>query len=204
MTDHQPLKWMMNVKDPGSRILRWRLLLEEYDFEVVHKAGKRHVNEDCLSRITLFAKLEAESIDEDRKIKLIKEMHECPIGGHQGIQRTYERLKLYCNWPNMFQDINEYIQKCKICQINKIQRPIPKAPLQITDTPREVWEKIAIDIVGPLTTTLEGNKYILTCQDMLSKYLIAIPMQDMTTETIAQKFAEHIILQFGVCDVIFN
>jgi hypothetical protein len=46
-------------------------------------------------------------------------MHECPIGGHQGIQITYERLKLYVSWPNMFKDIEVYIRKCPLCQLNK-------------------------------------------------------------------------------------
>ena len=35
VTDHKPLTWIMNVKDPGSRSLQWRIKLEEYDYEVV-------------------------------------------------------------------------------------------------------------------------------------------------------------------------
>ena len=30
VTDHKPLTWIMNVKDPGSRLLRWRIHLEEF------------------------------------------------------------------------------------------------------------------------------------------------------------------------------
>jgi hypothetical protein len=36
VTDHKPLTWIMNVKEPGSRLLRWRIKLEECDYEVVH------------------------------------------------------------------------------------------------------------------------------------------------------------------------
>ena len=36
VTDHKPLTWIMNVKDPGSRLLRWRIKLEEYDYEVIY------------------------------------------------------------------------------------------------------------------------------------------------------------------------
>ncbi|CAK9824012.1 Retrovirus-related Pol polyprotein from transposon 297 [Anthophora retusa] len=50
ITDHQPLVWMHSVKDPSSRLLRWRLKLAEYEYKVVYKAGKRNVNADALSR----------------------------------------------------------------------------------------------------------------------------------------------------------
>ncbi|KAL6421668.1 hypothetical protein ACFW04_014483 [Cataglyphis niger] len=42
--------WFKNTQDANMRILRWRLKLAEYDYEVVYKAGKTNVNADALSR----------------------------------------------------------------------------------------------------------------------------------------------------------
>ena len=53
VTDHKPLTWVFNVKDPSSRLLRWRLKLEEYDYQIVYKPGVRFTNSDALSRITM-------------------------------------------------------------------------------------------------------------------------------------------------------
>lgn len=53
ITDHRPLTWLFNVKDPGSRLVRWRLKLEEYDYEIIYKPGKLNSNADALSRIKL-------------------------------------------------------------------------------------------------------------------------------------------------------
>ena len=53
VTDHKPLTWVFNVKDPSSRLLRWRLKLEEYDYQVIYKPGVRNTNADALSRITM-------------------------------------------------------------------------------------------------------------------------------------------------------
>jgi hypothetical protein len=53
VTDHKPLTWLFNVKDPGSRLVRWRLKLEEFDYEIVYKPGKINSNADALSRIQL-------------------------------------------------------------------------------------------------------------------------------------------------------
>lgn len=32
VTDHKPLKWLFSIKDPGSRLMRWRLKLEEFEY----------------------------------------------------------------------------------------------------------------------------------------------------------------------------
>jgi hypothetical protein len=49
VTDHKPLTCGFNVKDPSSRLLRWRLKLEEYDYHIVYKPGIRNTNADVLS-----------------------------------------------------------------------------------------------------------------------------------------------------------
>jgi hypothetical protein len=101
-------------------------------------------------------------------------MHECPIGGHQGIHRTYERINLYIYWPNMKSEIENYFKNCDVCQRNKVTRPLTRQELEITDTQSEPWNKSALDIVGPLPLSENNYRYILTCQDNLTKYLIAI------------------------------
>lgn len=53
ITDHRPLQWVMNLKEPNSRLTRWRLKLSEYDFSVTYKQGKYNTNADALSRIEL-------------------------------------------------------------------------------------------------------------------------------------------------------
>jgi hypothetical protein len=50
--------------------------------------------------------------------------------------------------------------------------------------------------VGPLTPTLDGSKYLLTFQDELSKYTVAIPIQQQDAETVAKAFVDEIVLKF--------
>ena len=46
----QPLTWLFNIKDPKSRLVRWRLELEEYDYTIIYKPGRVNANADALSR----------------------------------------------------------------------------------------------------------------------------------------------------------
>ena len=51
VTDHIALKWLLSHKQPKGRIARWIAYLQQFDYDVEHKAGKCHTNADTLSRI---------------------------------------------------------------------------------------------------------------------------------------------------------
>ena len=51
-TDHSSLRWLVNVKDATGRLARWafKLLLQQYNFEIIHRPGCQNGNADALSR----------------------------------------------------------------------------------------------------------------------------------------------------------
>lgn len=52
-SDHKPLIFLYNLKNPASKLTRVRLDLEEYDFEVEYIKGSNNVAADALSRISI-------------------------------------------------------------------------------------------------------------------------------------------------------
>ena len=50
ITDHEPLKWLMQTNKTTGKLARWRLLLQEYDINVIHKRGVLYTTADCVSR----------------------------------------------------------------------------------------------------------------------------------------------------------
>jgi len=69
--DHKPLIWLFNVNNLGSRLIRWRLKLEEYNYEIIHKAGRANANTDALSR---NVRRDAPRLEEERDVYAIKKM----------------------------------------------------------------------------------------------------------------------------------
>ena len=49
-TDHGALKYLLNFKDPQGQMARWLQTLDTYNFEIEHRAGRKHNNADSMSR----------------------------------------------------------------------------------------------------------------------------------------------------------
>ena len=49
-TDHSALQWLRRTPEPIAQTGRWLAIMEEFNFEVQHRAGSRHQNADALSR----------------------------------------------------------------------------------------------------------------------------------------------------------
>jgi len=198
-----------SVNDPGSRLIRWRLKLEEYDYEIIHRAGKGNTNADALSRnpVTdqpqvnnITQRIKEREYSEAEKQQILYEYHNAPLGGHQRITRTLNRIKLAHNWPGLTKDVENYVAKCEFCQ--KVSRKT-KMPLIITETSSEPFEKCALDIVGPLSITTLGNKY-LTFQDDLTKFSKAIPLPNQEATTVAKEFITKIICEHGIPEMVLT
>jgi len=64
--------------------------------------------------------------------------------------------------------------------------------------PEEVWENLAMDFVGPITSSSStGNKYILVFTDLLSKFVVAKATRDNSALTASKVLVEEIILKYG-------
>ena len=50
-TDHGALTWLQNFKSPEGQLARWLEKLQDYQFTIIHRPGRKHSNADALSRI---------------------------------------------------------------------------------------------------------------------------------------------------------
>ncbi len=89
VTDHKPLTYLSALNLSSSRLIRWKMRLQEYNFKIMHKAGKDHVNADVLSR--MYEDQGVNNIEESTVVddKYMKRM-QCT---DEGIRETYELVK---------------------------------------------------------------------------------------------------------------
>ncbi|KAL6419073.1 hypothetical protein ACFW04_011595 [Cataglyphis niger] len=101
-------------------------------------------------------------------------------------------------------EVQSFIQNCRPCQLKKLVRVKTKQPMVLTDTPDSAFDKVSMDIMGPLPTTRSGNSYILTIQDLLSKYSLAVPLKHARAIDVADAFTNEFICTFGVPKAILT
>ena len=135
--------------------------------------------------------------------EVLRSFHDSPLGGHQGIRRTTKRIRRQYTWKNMAQDVRKYVKNCPTCQKTKASLST-KMPLIITDTPEKPFDKVHMDIVGPLEQTNSGNKYILTFQDNLTKFVDWYAISEIDANTVAKIFCEEIITRYRIPKVLLT
>ena len=204
VTDHKPSTWIMNVKDPCLRLLRWKIQLEEFDYEITYKRGSQNMNISASSRIGgVTVKAEGSTkLDEETKKQILYEFHDVPVEGHQDMNKTFRAIKSWHTWPNMRRDIEEYVKQYKSCQVNKTLKPKRKALVGITSTVNHPFDIWFLNIVGLLPPSATGDGYILTFQDDLSKYVVATLISQQDSETVARVFVSQVALKYGTPSIV--
>lgn len=89
-TDHQPLTYALNLKTPNSKLVKWRLQLAEYDFEIKHRPGRQNVVADALSRIPFEINMNEEDSD-------LSSVHSADTDISEFIECTESPLNIFNN-----------------------------------------------------------------------------------------------------------
>ncbi|RVW91780.1 Retrovirus-related Pol polyprotein from transposon 17.6 [Vitis vinifera] len=172
--DHLALKYLLAKQDAKARLIRWILLLQEFDLQIRDKKGVENVVADHLSsewkaqdRKHFFAKINAyyweepflfkycvdqiirKCVPEEEQQGILNHCHENACGGHFASQKTAMKvLQSGFTWPSLFKDSHIMCWSCDRCQrLGKLteRNQMPMNPILIVDL-FYVW---GIDFMGP-------------------------------------------------------
>ena len=107
------------------------------------------------------------------RFDLIKQYH--TMLSHLGTVHTQEAMEKDLYWKNMARDVGDFVGKCEFCLKAKDQCK-PKANL-IPSQSSFPFQRISMDITGPLPLTIKRNRYILGLCDYFSNLSILTPMK---------------------------
>ena len=119
---------------------------------------------------------------------------------HPGIRATQFLITQRYVWPNINSNVRRWARSCLQCQRSKVHRHTV-SPLATFASPDARFDQLHVDIVGPLPPC-QGFCYLLICVDHFTRWPEAIPISEITAQTVVQAFITCWISRFGVPSTI--
>nr|XP_028956459.1 uncharacterized protein LOC103430964 [Malus domestica] len=201
-SDHSALKYLLSKKEAKPRLIRWVLLLQEFDLEILDKKGRENVVADHLSRLVNASIDEADSLPLQESFpdeQLLAVTHQVP---------WYADIANYLasgEIPSEFsyQQRNKFLSTaCDKCQRvgNLSQRnEMPQQSILVIEL-FDVW---GIDFMEPFPSS-HGNLYILVAVDYVSKWVEAIASPTCKSSVVFGFLQNTIFPRFGVPRAIIS
>ena len=288
-TDHGSLTWLWNFKEPQGQLARWLEKLQEFDFTILHRPGKRHGNADALSRLPCqqcgrdqhqdtieptedpthlctvsmmgqddISLRDAQLSDPDvgpiltgmecgqkptnltgqsphfRRLlqlwdqlvvnnsllwrnyqpqensqthlqlivpkclrdNILEDIHGGTMGAHLGEEKTLMKLKERYYWPGHHTDTCTFCKTCSKCAARKSASPRRRGQLHPVTTGYPM-QLVAVDILGPLPESRQGNVYLLVVADYFTRWMEAYPIPNQEAATVAKVLTNEYFLRFS-------
>jgi hypothetical protein len=130
------------------------------------------------------------------KKEVLEQMHDSIMAGHLGEKKTRNKIQQQFYWFDLRADVTIYIKQCDTCAMIKGPVKKPKAPLgnMTTGAP---WDRLSVDIMGPLPESSRGNKYIMVVTDYFTKWVEIFAIPDQQAETCADILLNEVFARYG-------
>ena len=138
----------------------------------------------------------------ERVSNIIAECHGSLLGGHDGVDKTVQRILGSYWFPSIYTETAFFIDNCSVCQRIRKKEKSSNTFLRPLKQADNVFERVHLDLFGPMKTgpatkTDTGKKYVMTITDSFSKFSIFKVIKHKDAETVANCFFDNWVSIFG-------
>jgi transposase InsO family protein len=191
-TDHKNLTYINTAGSP--KVLRWKLAIQEYSFDMQYIKGEDNKVADAMSRLCVLESFEPHQLNNldsyiipADKMILIEAAHN-ELVGHHGTERTLAKLRAQGHdWLYMRTHVKSFIKKCPFCQKMSYKKIVAQT-VPFTTSRTEPMECLNIDSIGPLP----GDYHILVIICCFTRFVEFYTVPNTTAIEAAKALLQHV------------
>ena len=105
-------------------------------------------------------------LPKSRVSDVLKELHSSSTGGHFGVMKTLQKVRERFYWSKSKEDVEKWCRTCDGCAARKGPKKRSRGRLHRYNVGAP-FERITLDILGPLTSVFEWQQIHLGCRGLL-------------------------------------
>lgn len=192
----------LRAKEMGSHFLRQELNLQDISAKIYSSYWDALI----LKNGVLFKKWESPNlksvifqiiVPKESVNRILEVAHDSAAGGHFGVNKTLANIRKRFYWATCKQDVEDWCRSCKVCIAKKGPIGKGKSPLQIFNVGIP-FERVQMDILGPLPVSSKGNQFLLVVIDCFTKWVEVFPLKNIRALTIAEIFVNQVVSRHGI------
>ncbi|POM79909.1 Reverse transcriptase, partial [Phytophthora palmivora] len=156
------------------------------------KTVQRDDGRDAVIRLVV-----PESLQQD----FLHHYHASLEGGHQGIGRTYLRIRAHFHWRGLYRSVQKYVGECTDCETGK-GRPFVQGESPGNIQATYPFQVISMDHIPTLPRSFKGNTELLIWADLFIGYVVAKASSSREAQTLAEDYERLVFRRFGASEVI--
>ncbi|MBW0460515.1 hypothetical protein O181_000230 [Austropuccinia psidii MF-1] len=159
---------------------------------------------DSSSQLLLFKDWVVLPNDPTGQLSILQKLHDSPLAGHPGQERTLKHVKRDFHWSGMTQFIKDYVSSCQQCPRNKNIHHKKFGFLKPLPIPNGPWIFLSMDFITQLSLSNSFDS-ILVIVDRFSKMEVFIPtISSIASLDLAHLFINNIFSKHGLPSIIVS